>query len=60
MIFANMQKELTELVSLVRQSASYCATVASRPELATSESHTLEVEREHRIAELSARYGITT
>ena len=60
MVFENIQKELSELVALVRQSERYCASVATRPELATSESHALEVQREHRIAELSARYGITT
>lgn len=59
MVFENIQKELSELVGLVRQSERYCASVAMRPELATSESHALEVQREHRIAELSARYGIT-
>ena len=60
MVFEKVQKELSELVGLVRQSERYCASVATRPELATSESHALEVQREHRIAELSARYGITT
>lgn len=60
MVFERMQKELSELVGLVRQSERYCATVAARPELATAESHSLEVQREHRIAELSARYGITS
>ena len=58
MIFATMQKELSELVGLVRQSERYCVAVASNPGLATQETHTLEVQREHRIAELSARYGI--
>lgn len=60
MIFENMKKELSELVGLVRQSERYCASVASRPDLATDNTHALEVQREHRIAELSARYGITT
>lgn len=49
--------------NLNQQAVSYrldCASVASRPELATSDSHALEVQREHRIAELSARYGIST
>lgn len=59
MVFANIQKELSELIGLVRQSERYCAAVASRPELATAESRALEVQREHRIAELTARYGIT-
>ncbi len=60
MVFEKIQKELSELVGLVRQSERYCASAASRPELTTSESHALEVQREHRIAELSARYGIST
>lgn len=60
MVFESIQKELSELVGMVRRSERYCAAVASRPELATAESHALEVQREHRIAELSARYGITT
>lgn len=60
MVFESIQTELSELVGLVRQSERYCAAVATRPELATPESHSLEVQREHRIAELSARYGITT
>lgn len=60
MVFENIQHELSELVGLVRQSERYCASVATCPELATSESHALEVQREHRIAELSERYGITT
>ena len=60
MVFDNIQHELSDLVGLVRQSERYCASVATRPELATSESHALEVQREHRIAELSERYGITT
>ena len=60
MVFENIQKELSELVGLARQSERFCASVATRPELATAESHTLELQREHRIAELSARYGITT
>lgn len=51
---------MAALVGLVRQSERYCASVASRPELATAESHAQEVQRELRIAELSARYGITT
>lgn len=50
MVFENIQKELSELVGLVRQSERYCASVATRPELATAESHTLELQREHRYA----------
>ena len=53
-----MQKELSELLGLLRQSERYCATVASNPGLATQDTHILEVHREHRIAELSGRYGI--
>ena len=60
MVFESIQKELSELVGMVRQSERYCASVATRPELATDESHALELQREHRIAELSARYGITS
>lgn len=60
MIFENMRKELSELVSLVRLSERYCTSVAARPELASHELHALEIQREHRIAELTARYGIVT
>ena len=60
MVFERMQKELSELVGLERQSERYCAAVAARPDLATPETREREVQREHRIAELSARYGITT
>ncbi|MGP3508390.1 hypothetical protein FRC97_00215 (plasmid) [Paracidovorax citrulli] len=58
--FEVIKKELSELVGLVRESERYCVTVASRPDLATAETHALELGRERRIAELSARYGITT
>lgn len=60
MVFENIRKELSELIRLVRQSERYCTTIAARPELATAETHAKEVQREQRIAELSARYGITS
>lgn len=55
-----MRKELSELVGLVRQSERYCTSIADRPELASDSSHAVEVQREQRIAELSAKYGITS
>ncbi|CAN7744481.1 hypothetical protein LJR118_006704 [Acidovorax sp. LjRoot118] len=58
MIFESMRRELSELVRLVRESANYCTSVSSRPELASPESHALEIQREHRIAELRARFGL--
>jgi len=57
--FEKMRAELSELMRLVRESASYCTAVAAKPELATAEIHTKEIQREHRIAELSCIYGIT-
>ena len=45
MIFATMQKELSELVGLVRQSERYCVAVAANPGLASPETHALEVRR---------------
>lgn len=60
MIFENMRKEISELVNLVRQSERYCTSVVSRPDLATEASHAIEVQREQRIAELSAKYGISS
>lgn len=57
-IFESMRRELSELVRLVRESANYCASVAFRPELASSESHAVELRREQRIAELRSRYGL--
>lgn len=58
-VFDTMRTELNELVKLVRESERYCTSVASRPDLASAESHAKEVQREHRIAELSGRFGIT-
>lgn len=43
MVFERMQKELSELVGLVRQSERYCAAVAARPDLATPETREREV-----------------
>ena len=60
MVFENMRKELSELVGLVRMSERYCTSVAARPDLATDESNATEVKREQRIAELSAKLGITS
>ena len=60
MVFENMRKELSELVGLVRQSERYCTSIADRPELASDSSHAVEVQREQRIAGLSAKYGITS
>ena len=60
MVFENMRKELSELVGLVRLSERYCTSVSVRPDLATDESHATEVKREQRIAELSAKFGITS
>ncbi len=59
-VFEKMASDLTELVKLVRLSERYCAAVAQRPELATSETHREEVNREHRISELSSLYGISS
>ena len=60
MVFENMRKELSELVGLVRMSERYCTSVSARPDLATDESNATEVKREQRIAELSAKFGITS
>lgn len=57
-IFDSMRRELSELVRLVRESANYCTSVASRPELASPDSHELELRREQRIAELRSKYGL--
>lgn len=57
-IFESMRRELSELVRLVRDSASYCATVSREPGLITTASHAAELQREQRIAELRARYGL--
>jgi len=57
--FDRMRAELSELMRLVRESASYCTAVAAKPELATTESHAKEIQREHRIADLTRTYGIT-
>lgn len=55
----DMSRDVTELVRLVRESERYCTSVAARPELATAESGQTEVQREHRIAELSRHLGVT-
>lgn len=57
-IFFSMGRELSELVRPVRESANYCTSVANRPELASPDSHELELRREQRIAELRSRYGL--
>jgi hypothetical protein len=59
-VLHNMQLELNELVRLVRLSERYCTSVAAKPELASTQSHASELERELRIAEISRRYGITS
>jgi hypothetical protein len=57
-ILEQMKHELSELVRLVRESATYCAQVAAKPALITDESHAREIARELRIVELQVRYGI--
>lgn len=59
-VFDNMKRDMSELVRLVRESASYCTAVAARPELATAESHSKEIVREQRIAELTHLYELST
>lgn len=58
-VLDTMRLELNELVRLVRESERYCASVAHRPELASSSSHNKELARALRIIELSARYDVT-
>ncbi|MDL5034442.1 hypothetical protein QRD43_21240 [Pelomonas sp. APW6] len=58
-IYDEMRRDLNELVSLVRQSERYMTSISANPKLASEATHTAELQREHRIAELSARYGIT-
>ena len=57
-MFFNHAKGAERAAWPAAQSERYCATVASNPGLATQDTHILEVHREHRIAELSGRYGI--
>ncbi|MEJ8852738.1 hypothetical protein [Variovorax rhizosphaerae] len=58
-VFETMRSDLNELVRLVRASERYCTTIAARPGLASSETHQVELAREHRINELWSRYGVT-
>jgi hypothetical protein len=58
-VLETMRLEISELVRLVRESERYCTSIAQRPNLASDSSHKKELAREHRINELSARYGVT-
>ena len=58
-IYDDMRRDVTELVRLVRESERYCTSVAAKPDLATAASSEAEVQREHRIAELSRHLGVT-
>lgn len=59
-IFDEARREMNELVRLVRQSERYLTSIAHKPELASAESHAAEIKREHQIADLSARLGVTS
>lgn len=58
-VFEKAKSDLSELIKLVRESERYLAGIHANPKLATDETHAKEMAREHRIAELSARYGVT-
>lgn len=57
-LFDEMKRDMQELLGLVKASENYCATIAVKPDLASDESHSTEVAREHRIVELKGRLGL--